>query len=426
MTLFNRFKRDYINYLISVIIPVLINALSIPVFKRMLGAEKYGTFSLTLNTVLLFTAALSGWITQSVIRHAASATNKLAFFKNVLRITLATQITLSILTFFFVWVIKSELLFALFFSTALFITSVQFCVIAISQALFLSKKNIYSEFFRTSSYLLIAFVLLKISGLNYLYALLTAVIISYTISIIYLLYQTRSNLNANSHSDANDILSANALIKKFVKYGGPLSLWFVFAYMMTLADKYFMLHNAGAKMQGNYQAIFDFTNKSITLILSPVITSLFPLLSSAYENRETAEIRQLLTKILLLEIVALIMALAIYWWIGATILFKIIDVPLENEYKLMGLLCIVGTFIWQLAIVAHKKYELKKRSLFLLAMAIIAFVCQLIFYWALKDMATTLIYPIGFIIAASVYLALVSFSTVTNLLKRRIWGAMPR
>ena len=91
MNLLFSFKKDYLNYLISVIIPVLINALSIPLFKRMLGAEAYGYFSITFNSLLLLAALLTSWIMQSVIRYSPSVTNRIYFIKKSLYFSLLTQ-----------------------------------------------------------------------------------------------------------------------------------------------------------------------------------------------------------------------------------------------------------------------------------------------------------------------------------------------
>ena len=91
MDLSSRFKKDYFNYLISIIIPALINAFSIPLFKRMLGPQGYGYFSITFNSVLLCSALLTGWITQSIIRYFNTATNKHSFINKALLLSLITQ-----------------------------------------------------------------------------------------------------------------------------------------------------------------------------------------------------------------------------------------------------------------------------------------------------------------------------------------------
>src|SRR6185312_9547600 len=92
MDLFSRFKKDYFNYLVSIILPALISGISIPVFKHLLGAEGYGKFSIWLNAVLIITAVSSGWITQSIIRLFPASENKYSFSKNAIKLSIETQL----------------------------------------------------------------------------------------------------------------------------------------------------------------------------------------------------------------------------------------------------------------------------------------------------------------------------------------------
>lgn len=409
MNLFLRFKKDYFNYLISVILPALIISISVPVFKHLLGAAAYGNFSLYYNAVLIFTATTSGWITQSIYRFYPSCTNQAQFAKLTIYISGKTQFIFFLPVLFVIWYTSNNFLFAIIICLAIFFTSMQFSYMAIAQSSFLSKKTIFSETIRAVSYILISVILLIIMPHNYLYVLFIAVIISFLLAVLYLRRQTRDFLKKNETSAE---LTYKILLKKFFNYGAPLSFWFVFAYLLSYVDKILILKNIGAEVQGNYQAIFDLLSKGITILMMPILTSMFPLLTQAYEKGQIVEIRQLIKKIILFEIGALIAACILYWWFGASILFMILKVPDENVYRLMGLIIIAGTFIFQIAMVVHKRYELKKMSYHLLGMIAAVFVIQLIFYWIFRGFKNPLIYPLGYLIAATMYLLFVSFSTL--------------
>ena len=414
MELIKRFKKDYLNYLVSTIIPVLINAVSIPLFKQLLGAEGYGRFSITFNAVLLCTAILSGWVWQSIIRFFNVSSNKQSFARQSLLLSAITQLIFVIPVVAIVWLISNDLILALFFALTLFITSMQFSLVAISQSVFLSKKSIYFEFIRAISYISCALLLLKFSTVNYLYALFTATLFSYGLSFYYLLKQSNKKLLLLS-TEGSTTESRNDLFKRFLTYGWPLSLWFVFSFLISVVDKYFMLKTVNAEAQGNYQALFDVLFKSITLIITPVIVTLFPLLTAAYQKGETNEIRKLLKTILGFEFAGLIVTMVLYWLFGADILFNLIKIPDTFEYKLMGLFVIAGTFFWQMAIVIQKQYELKFKNKLLLVMVIISFSIQPLLYILVNNSNKQLIiYPIGFMISSSLYLFFVSFSLLKN------------
>ncbi len=417
MDLFSRFKKDYLNYLVSVIIPVTITAVSIPLFKHILGSEGYGNFSITFNSVLLCTAIFSGWIWQSILRYFPASNHKHSFISTSFLISCLTQAIFLLPVLAVVWYLYNDFLLAVFFSVTLIISSLQFTLLAISQSVFLSKKSIYYELIRNMSYLVSALVLLKCAFMYYMYALFLATIISYLLSFIYLYTETNKQLFAN-HPVVNGKENTKAVFRLFLLYGWPLSLWFVIALLISLTDKYFILKTVGATVQGNYQALFDFLSKCINVLISPVTVSLFPLLTSAYQKGEQEDIKRLLLKILGFEAAALILTGIGYWFFGADILFTIIKTPATLQYKLMGLIIIAGTFIWQMAMVAHKRYELKFRSGYMLGMISIAFLFQLLLYLIFSKNTNLLIYPLGYLLSSFIYFFLVSIGQVKSYFRR--------
>jgi len=83
----------------------------------------------------------------------------------------------------------------------------------------------------------------------------------------------------------------------------------------------------------------------------------------------------------------------------------------------MGFIVIAGTFTWQIAVLVQKRFELKLRSLYLLMMVTIAFASQIIFYIAFKNYNNQLLYPLGFLLSAVIYLFLISVSELIVILK---------
>ncbi len=406
MDLFVKFRKDYINYLISVILPALISGISIPVFKHLLGAAGYGAFSIWFNAILIITAILSGWITQSIILFYPSSGNKHYFSKEALLLSARTQALFFIPVVLVVWYLSNDFLLALLCAMVLLVTAIQFCILPIIQSGFQSKKVIFSESIRVVSYVVCAVLFVKFSGLSYLYALFIAVILSYSLSLFYLVIQARKFFR--NQAILNEEITTTHLFKKFFTYGAPLSLWFVFAYLFTYTDKLFMFYQFGGEVQGNYQAIFDLISKSLVLIISPIITSLFPILTSAYNSGNKTEVRILLKKIILFELIGFFLVSVLYWIFGADLLFFILKTPTTIEFKLMGFVIICGTFVMQIAMLAQKRFELKLKSIYMLFMIAISFIVQIIFYLVFKNTHNQLLYPLGFLLSASVYLFLIS------------------
>jgi O-antigen/teichoic acid export membrane protein len=418
MELLAKFKKDYFNYLLSIILPALISGLSIPVFKKLLGAEGYGQFSIWLNAILIITAILSGWITQSILRFFPASSNKYLFSRKALILSLKTQSVFFVPVFFVAWFISHNLILAILCPLVLSVTSIQFTILPIIQSSFLSKKIIFSETIRVVCYVGIAVLLLNLAGIEYLYSLFISVFVAYFISLTYLIQQARKYFKKQENNIHQQQGDSFRLFNPFFKYGAPLSLWFVFTYLFSYIDKLFMLHYFGGVTQGNYQAIFDLLYRGITLIISPMVTSLFPILTAAYIKGDKAEIRDFLKKIIIYELSGFLLSSIFYWWFGAKLLIFILKVPDTITYKMMGFIVICAAFVFQLAILAQKRYELHLKSRRLLVMVIVAFFAQIIFYIVFREMNNPLLYPLGFLLATMVYLALLSASELNSFRKQ--------
>jgi O-antigen/teichoic acid export membrane protein len=287
--------------------------------------------------------------------------------------------------------------------------SIQFSVLPIIQSSFLSRKIISSETIRICTYVGLAIILLKVTGISYLYSLFIAVFISYFFSLIFLIRQALIFFKKQALS-RNKKEECTPLFKSFFNYGAPLSLWFVFSYLTSYVDKLFMFKYAGAEVQGNYQAIFDLLYRGITLIVSPMVTSLFPLLTVAYVNGDRTEIRKFLKRLISYELTGFAVVSILYWWFGADLLLYVLKTPKTETFKMIGFIVICGTFIWQFAILIQKRFELQLKSLFLFLMMLIAFSLQVVFYLIFRNSHIELLYPLGFLLSSVVYLFLISFS----------------
>ncbi len=404
MDIFTRFKKDYANYFLGIIVPSLINGLSIPVLKRLLGAEGYGHYALYFNGMLIANALISGWLSQSVLRFNAKATDKAQFAAQSFFISGLLPLLLFLPACIIVWQQQGDFLFGILFAFTLLLASLQLPLQTLTQANFHSKATLYAEALRTTTWFGVAMLLYWI-GISYIYSLFVALFISYAVSVAYL-------YNKNPLPPFGKKIIAPAgwrlLMKQLSVYGVPMSLWFVFAYLLTYIDKVYMLQYFGPVIQGNYNALFDFIAKGLVLMLVPVLTSAYPLLSEAYEQGETGLIKSLLRKLIMYELLALAAALILYQLFGYRILFYLLKIPPKPLYVHTGLLIIAGTLIWQVAMLAHKPFELRLRSVFMLGRVAIAFSCQMLFYFAAAPLHNPLIFPAGYCLAAIIYLLLVS------------------
>lgn len=414
MSLMARFSKDYLNYFGSIIIPALITAVTFPVLKRMLGSEAYGFYANHYNGLLIFTAISSGWVAQSIVRFFPIVSDKAKLAQA------SFQYVVLIQAFFFIpaaiwfgWWQHEWILCGLLCAT-LMVSGIQAYYMALAQSGFLSGKTIYSETIRTVVYISGAVLLIQWTNLKPMYALFIAVFFSYLFSIMYLHKRVGMMLLAKTAEQSTEKLSQAGMLLPFLKYGIPLSLWFGFANLLTYFDKLIIRTHLGPTIQGNYQSMFDLLSRGFTMLIAPVLITLMPLLSEAYKEHRHDEIKSLLQRILLFQVAGFALSVICYWLFGAQLLLMLLRVPDTSEYRMMGFMILCGTFIWQMAMVVHKYYELRMKSHYLLGMVAFAFGVQVLFFEMIRSTQNPVLYSMGFLCSASVYLLLVGVGKVKS------------
>jgi O-antigen/teichoic acid export membrane protein len=382
--------------LLGIVIPALMNGLSIPVFKNILGATAYGQYALYFNALLIANLLASGWLSQAILRFYAKWADKISFTGQVIKLAFLVGAILFLPSAGIVWLLSGSLPIGFLFGVLLWLAAVQLPLQSLAQSSFLSKAAAVAEALRTVTWLGLSLTFLKLK-IPFLPALLVAIAISYFVSIAYLYKKNR-------------VVGLPQLLKKngrlsyeFYRYGWPFSLWFIFYYLSGYIDKIFLLRYAGSNMQGNYSAVYDFITKSAGLVLAPVLTAAVPLLTEAFEKQEFYTVKRLIRKLVTIELIALFVLLAAYSLGGYRILFWLLRIPPEAIYMQSGFLITAGIMLWQIAFILQKTQELRYQSISLLAKIAVAIGLQLALYF-IFPCYLPIIFPTGFCLAALLYL----------------------
>lgn len=109
-----------------------------------------------------------------------------------------------------------------------------------------------------------------------------------------------------------------------------------------------------------------------------------------------------------------------YWLFGADLLLHILKINPTSTYKWIGFIVLLTGFIWQFSVLINKKFELKKQSKILLFVIIVSFLAQMLFYFLFQKNKSPLIFPLGFLFSALMYLFLISFTELITILKQKL------
>ncbi len=399
MDIFGRFKKQYAHYFLGVIIPAAINGVSIPLLKQALGSEAYGQYALYFNLMLITNLFICGWLWQGILRFTARMEDKISFAAQVFPISLVAPTIFFLPVVLLIWYWSGSWVFAFLFAATLLMAALQLPRQALMQASFQSKIVVKAEVVRNISWLVLVGLIIAIKIITPT-MLFGALLISYGASTAYLYIKNPIQGNLSQLPFRIDLKKTASPL---LQYGLPFSLWYVLFYLVTYIDKVFMLNRFGAEIQGNYNALFDFTAKALVLLLSPVLVTATPLLSDAYEKSAYQIANKLLRKLILYEILAMAVALVGFWLIGGRLIFLLLHIPNTASYMQMGMLIIGGTFLWQIAMLVQKQFELLLKTRLLLLAVAFSLICQCFFYWVIRREGAEYI-SFGFFLSGTIYL----------------------
>ncbi len=414
MSLAKNFKKDVFYYLLGVIIPCVVNFISIPYFKNLLGNSNYTYYSLLITALLLVNTISIGWIGQSIIRLKSTYIDVPYFLFNSWLFSIIIQAIICFLSFAIVLYLYHNWEIAFFFSATLLLGGAYQILIAITQANLNAWASTKAEALRA--------LLLFIGGALYLsyYPTGNAVaklLVCHTVSFfIPSIYLFKINAFTKAHFFTVNKDEWIGIVKKLYQYGILLSFWFLISYLIVFIDRYLLNHLIKSDSLGLYIAQFDLIYKSILMIAAPVMTALLPIVAHEFENGDSKKVSIFLNKILYLMFASLIIALGLYYFVGYDLLKTILKLPANDmSYKWSGLFIISGSIVWYMALIVHKKFELRKQLLPMLYSIIASFLILLIVdLFVLPKMGITGA-GIGFVASTSSYLLFVTLLKVKKL-----------
>ena len=157
----------------------------------------------------------------------------------------------------------------------------------------------------------------------------------------------------------------------FWRYGWALSFWFAVITALQVSDRYFIQRFMGFVATGEYAAIYDVVVRGYSLVLFPVTLAAHPRIMRAWNDGDVAlaasywrwSLGGILATFALLLVVAVFLGHALPPLVlpsgGGRVASSV--VPL-----------VIGGFLWQFALLAHKPLEVAGRTGLMLAFAVVA------------------------------------------------------
>lgn len=366
---------DSIKYIPSQMFPAIFGFLSLSIYTRVFSPIEYGTYMLIASTVDLIGTLVYSWLNQANLRYFSyyKKENKLEIFSSTSFFSLIAMLGISSIILLiaskypiFPQSIKGyfKFIICLLFSTGLFETLMTILRADRSPNAISLLRSMSSAMYLIISLLLVFYFNVGISSVLVSY-IVTNIILSFA---IYLKYKKSLIIKMSFFS--------KEVSKQFADYGVPLVINGLFAWILSLSDRYMIEYFRGASEVGIYSAICQLANYPLSLISSMIIMAAYPIIIETWENKGNEIARKLISNITRYYLIIAIPSI-----LGIISLSSEFVLFLGNAYSI-GIIIIpwicVGSLASGICVYINKGLELKKKTRVLSWLVLIAGICNIL------------------------------------------------
>ena len=151
-----------------------------------------------------------------------------------------------------------------------------------------------------------------------------------------------------------------AYLRQFLRYGLPLSIWFLLFNFLLFGDRFVVAHFIGNSAVGVYSAGFSLMLGGAGLVATPILLGAHPTLMHAWERGEIERVKQLIPQIIRLASLVGLVIIGGLFLLAQEVAKVFMGVAFQGSAPLMPYM-MVGVVLSQIAIYAHKPLEFGER-----------------------------------------------------------------
>jgi O-antigen/teichoic acid export membrane protein len=291
------FLKDLLKYLPANVVPAILGFISIPILTRLFAPADYGNYSLVMATVSIL-AIVIGWLNTSIIRFhpAYERDGKLGVFYNgVIKLLLITTVVVAVVFLIVVVLLKSHMSTQLYnlmlIGALLFVLMASFQVL---QQFLRARRQLYwyTGFSTWRSVAALGLGIALVMGFRFgVEGLLWGNALSLAVALPLL---GRVSIGGKATLRARGL--PESLTKEMAKYGFPLVVGNLAAWILSLSDRYVLEFFRGAHEVGIYSASYTVSEQSILLLASLFLLAAGPLSMNIWEKEGVAKSQEFISK----------------------------------------------------------------------------------------------------------------------------------
>lgn len=354
---------DSASYAVGKAIPGVLGLATVVVFVRLIGREEYGKYALAFTIAQMASVFFTGWLTQALLRYYSDVRLAPAIRRTVWRgLAVASAAGVVVLGAGVATGLLGQLAApGLTAVLALFLTS---NVYQLRTALLQAELRPRAVMLLHSAQAVVALaaplVLFLTAGRTYL-AAVAGVALSYALASVWRSRESEGPVSAASPTS----------LTRLWAYGWSLSLWFAVTAMLLVSDRYLIERSFGFAATGSYAAVYDVIVRAYSLLLFPVTLAVHPRMMALWNAGEQGRAWALWRWAMGAQVAAAAVLLVAFAAFSGRAVQLILPAAGE-EAPSLAVPLVIGGFLWQFALLAHKPLELAGRTGLMLMAAMVS------------------------------------------------------
>lgn len=345
------------SYGLAKLIPGLIVFVSILIWIREYGVSEYGQYSLVWAVSTFASALFVGWIRQSILRGVGDARWSIRVVP--VKVHLLALVTCAVPVVIYAGLSAGDRsIFSYAIAAAAFsLSGTSYTVMqAQLQREGLARTYATTESMRVSIALGVTLLPIGFGPEDGASVIMNANIIAYVVGCCACLFAGIRSAGRSTEAK----LTINPGWVHMWRYGWPLSLWLVLSLSLVYIDRFIVALLYGEDAAGQYIAVADLIGRGMPILAFPITMAIHPLVMRQWNLGQRAiamatVARSLLHLSLLLTLLGAILVAF------APPVIRIIA-PSVQAGTVLVMWLVIGSALWQVALLAHKPFEFAGRT----------------------------------------------------------------
>jgi len=404
---------DSFAYLASKIIPGFFALVSVPVFVRVLGIEEYGRLSLLLPVLMAPAAAGAGWLQQGILRFhppaRAQDPGAPGFYQAVRGGTAWAVLGLALLLVPVLRILHYPAVFWLIAELYCALQLIYSVRLSGLQARLLPRQVAVSEMLRAGAGFMLPLALILLTGKKSLALMLAGLACGYALPLA-IGHDPRRVIAGYGRRRGQGLLLLQAGAKKILaqlwRFGWAVGAWLMLCQALPLIGRSMIERYAGYAQAGVYASLYELAVRAFSFFAFPVTLAAHPRIMRSWNLGDYAGARRTLAQAIWMQALLFIPVEAAGIAFARPLTTLISGDAAASRWLLP--LLMLGGFLWQTALLAHKPLEILEHTRTMLAGMLAVIVCEFLGNYLLVPRFGMIAAVYVFVLGALVYLALVS------------------